>query len=127
LFIIQECANSQRKSPVAVAVRVARRIFDFHELAKCVEGEWQGAVRDGDFLAAAGVQFLERIERGVAKVECARCALGNMEFGELGTIFPDPNKDVNRLAPFLRDAKAAVGVDQDGTRSLNDFLLVADG
>ncbi len=101
--------------------------FDFYELAQCVEGEWQGAVRDGDFLAAAGVQFLERIERGVAKVECARCALGNMEFGELGTILPDPNKDANRLAPFLGDAKAAVGVDQYGARSLNDLLLVADG
>ena len=36
--------------------------FDFHELAERVEGEWQGAVRNGDFLAAAGVQFLERIE-----------------------------------------------------------------
>ena len=36
--------------------------FDFHELAERVEGEWQGAVRDGDLLAAAGVQFLERIE-----------------------------------------------------------------
>ena len=36
--------------------------FDFHELAQRVEGKWQGAVRDGDLLAAAGVQFLERIE-----------------------------------------------------------------
>ena len=36
--------------------------FDFYELAERVEGKWQGAVRDGDLLAAAGVQFLERIE-----------------------------------------------------------------
>ena len=40
---------------------------------------------------------------------------------------PVSEVDVNRLAPFLGDAKAAVGVDQDGVWSLNDFLLVADG
>ncbi len=36
--------------------------FDFHELAKRMESKRQGAVGDGYLLAAAGVQFLKRIE-----------------------------------------------------------------
>ena len=62
--VVHHPGVGQFPSQVASGGRRARgsEDFDFYELAERVEGKWQGAVRDGDLLSAAGVQFLERIE-----------------------------------------------------------------
>jgi len=101
--------------------------FDFEEFAEGAECARQMGVGAGDLVAAAGMEFEERVERLPAQVEGKKAARRGQQLGRLGLPAPYPDQDLRAFTGCLSDAEGAAGGEDEGRGTANGLGCAGGG